>query len=45
LKQITVFDLPESAEKAAATYSARDRFTSKTFPGLDFSGAEIFRGI
>jgi Uma2 family endonuclease len=45
LKQITVLDLPKSAEKPAATYSARDQFTSKTFPGLSFSGAEIFRGI
>ena len=44
-KTIEVFDLGKSVEKPVAVYSERDSFTSAHFPGLTFSGAEIFRGI
>lgn len=44
LKQVEVFHLKESVD-APATYSDKEKFTSKFFPGLKFSCAEIFRGI
>jgi Uma2 family endonuclease len=44
-KEIEVYHLQKSVNKLHSTYSASDSFTSKMFPGLTFSGAEIFRGV
>ncbi len=40
---IHVYSLQKDAEKPTKVYSARDTFTSPTFPGLKFKGSAIFK--
>jgi Uma2 family endonuclease len=44
-KDVTIFDLGNSAERPRACYGENDSFVSAIFPGLTFKCAEIFRGV
>jgi Uma2 family endonuclease len=41
-KTVALYHLGESVDFPAATYSGKDTFESRTFPGLKFSCAKIF---
>lgn len=40
---IEVFHLQKHASRPEATYGATDRFSSETFPGVEFDAAKIFQ--
>jgi len=42
-KLIHVYFLQKDAERPAATYSGKDRFSSPHFPGLMIKGATVFK--